>query len=84
MATEGASRTPPLTGGCVTDVSATTHPPRRFSPDGEREGGDALPYNAIGTGAKLCPGFPSSHGRVVEDADPYGWVRDGGCGNHMT
>ena len=44
MATRGASRTPPLTGGCVTDVSATTHPPRRFSPDGEREGEDTLPY----------------------------------------
>ena len=39
MATRGASRTPPLTVGCVTDVSAATHPRRRFSPDGEREGG---------------------------------------------
>ena len=28
--------------------------------------------------------FPLSHGRVVEDADPYGWVRDGRFSNHMT
>ena len=28
----------------VTDVPAATHPRRRFSPCGEREGGDALPY----------------------------------------
>ena len=27
--------------------------------------------------------FPSSHGRVVEDADPYGWVRDRRFSNHL-
>ena len=53
MATRGASRTPPLTVGCVTDVSAATHPRRRFSPCGEREGEDTLPYNEAPTSFSL-------------------------------
>ena len=63
-----------------------------FANRGPRAGGDARPYNTIGTGAKymrtnerivthdmlarwvsLYLRFPLSHGRVVEDADPYGW-----------
>ena len=30
----------------------------------------------------LYPGFPSSHGRGVEDAAPYGWVRVRRVSNH--
>ena len=28
--------------------------------------------------------YPPSYGRGVEDAAPYGWVRDGGFSNHIT
>ena len=68
---------------CTANVFADRRP---------RAGGDARPYNTIGTGAKCMRTnerivthdmlarwsikylrFPLSHGRVVEDADPYGW-----------
>ena len=34
--------------------------------------------------AALCLRFPPSKGRVVEDADPYGWVGDGRLRSHPS